>query len=105
MEASQVAGGHGDADFVTGAAEEPQGFVEQSFCLVEMSLVGQDLTDVQCCGRRSDQVAGLVAGAAAALLEVQCFVPPALVEGVCSQVVEHVGLADEVAELLVQVDR
>ena len=85
-----MAGGVGDAQRVA----------EARLGVGVATLVELDLADVV--GRRSDvdHVADPLAQAAAPLVEIARFVPPALVVRLDPEVVEHAGLADEIADLL-----
>ena len=84
-----MAGGVGDA----------QRLAEARLGVGVAPLVELDLADVV--GRRGhvDHVADPLAQAPAALVEVACLVPPALVVGLDPEVVEHTRLADQVADL------
>ena len=68
----------------------------------DVTLVGKDFSDVDDGGRGTDHISGFVAHGAAALVEVERLVPLAVVAGIDTEVVEHVALTDEIAELLVQ---
>ncbi len=105
LEAAEIGGGDGDADGEVGPAPDPQHVVEELFGLVEMALVGEDLGDVVGGGGGPHDVADQVTGITAPGVEVDRLVPPTVVLGVDPEVVQDVGLAEQVADLLGQGQR
>jgi hypothetical protein len=70
-----------------------------------MALVGLDLADVVRHRRGADDVADPLAGLSAAPVEVERVVPATLVVGVDAEVVQHLCLPEQVAQLLVDRQR
>src|SRR6266508_782445 len=75
--------------------------LEEGARLFEAALVGEDLADVAHDRGGSDDVADPLTELPAALVELEGLVPATLVVGVDAEVVEHVRLAEQVAELLI----
>src|SRR4051794_22046214 len=83
-----------------GGVSDAQSVAEPRLGVGVAPLVELDLADVVRGGRNVDDVADPLAQAAAALVEVSCLVPAALVVRLDPEVVEDAGLADEIADLL-----
>ncbi len=98
---SQVRCGEGDADGEMSASPDPQGRAKHLGCILVAALIRVDLPQVVHLGGRSDYVSGLFTSFTAPGPVFERQVPVALVVGPHSQVVENVGLADQVPELLV----
>ena len=86
-------------------ARDPERFAEPGLGLDEVALVGEHLADVAVDERGLHRVAGAEPDLAAALVQRDRVVPPAFVVREPAEVVEHLGLAVEVAELLVDLQR
>ena len=96
--------GRGDVRLLR-RARDAQRVAEARLGLLEVALVGEHLADVAGDERGLDRVAGAEPDLAAALVERDRVVPTAFVVREPAEVVEDLGLAIEVAELLVDLER
>ena len=80
---------------------DPEGGAKHIACLFVAALIRVDLPQVVDLGGRTDHVTSFHAGSTAPVPVVERQVPMPLVVGTHAEVVEDVGLADQIAELLI----
>src|SRR6266545_326636 len=96
----EVRGRERDADEVLRGPPDSPRLEEERLGLLELALVGDDLALVVLRARDVDDVARTLAQLAAPPVELRGLVPAARVVGLDSEVVDEVGLEDEIAGLL-----
>ena len=90
---------------MAGGVEDVVRFLEEGRSRGQVALVGLDLPDVVRDRRGTHHVADPLPRLFAAAVDLERLLPPALVIRVDAQVVQDVGLAEQVAELFVDRER
>src|SRR6266542_1383263 len=99
--ASQVATGDVRRQLVAGRVGDMHRLAEELLCLVEPSLIGEDLADVVRLDRNLRHVPGTSPQLTAPLVQLERLVPPTFVVRLDPEIVEYARLPREIAELFV----